>query len=96
MKAALRFIFSITAALVLTSCVSNVGKIDGSKLADLKIGMDKAEVTKILGKPQSASNDGRTETYHYWEDHGNWRHVYHVLIFQDEKLHSFQLGSSPR
>jgi hypothetical protein len=64
--------------------------------------MSKQEVVNILGKPQSASADDKSETYRYFEDHGGFVFVYHKMIFVEDRLMSFgvdgnhQRTQSPR
>ncbi|MGQ0666079.1 MAG: hypothetical protein ACT4O4_03510 [Nitrospiraceae bacterium] len=71
------------------------GKIKGSDLTQLTLGMSKQEVVSVLGKPQNASANEKFEVYRYFEDYGNFRGVYHNVVFVDGKLKLFGLADNP-
>lgn len=71
------------------------GKIRGSDLSELKIGMTKSDVIEKLGKPVDASANQSVEVYRYFEDKGRFRLVYHELVFVDDKLKAFGLADNP-
>ena len=88
MKTISHYLSVFTAIILLTGCAHS-GRIKGSDLTNLKLDMSEQEVVNILGKPQSASADDKSETYRYFEDHGNWVFLYHTMIFVDGKLTKF-------
>jgi hypothetical protein len=94
MKRISQYLLLPLVVFLLAGCV-HAGRISGSDLTELKLGMSKQEVIGILGKPQSASANEKFETYRYWEDHGHWKHVYHDLIFVDGKLKLYGLADNP-
>ena len=94
MKVCQYFLILLTIILV-SGCGRWTGKISGSDLTEIKLGMSKQDVVRVLGKPQSAGANEKFEVYRYWEDHGNWKHVYHELIFVDEKLKLYGLADNP-
>lgn len=86
----------VFAVFLLAGCI-HTGEINGADLTHLKLGMSKDEVISILGKPQSASANEEFEIYRYFEDLsnfrlGNFRLVYHNLIFVDGKLKRFDVA----
>ena len=84
--------------MVLISCLlagCHTGKISGSDLTLLTLGMSKQEAVSLLGKPQSASANEQYEVYRYFEDHGRYQFVYHNLVFVDGKLKLFGLADTP-
>ena len=85
---------SLIAIVILAGC-AHPGRIRGPELVDLKLGMSKQEVVGILGKPQSASANEKSEIYRYWIDSGHWTQINHDLIFVDGKLKLFGLSDNP-
>lgn len=81
--------------LVLTGCLPHTGKIHGSELAEIQLGMSKQDVVQRLGKPANASANEKFETYRYFEDRRNFNLVYHEFIFIDGKLKLFGLADTP-
>lgn len=71
------------------------GKIRGSDLSELKIGMTKNDVIEKLGKPADASGNESVEVYRYFEDKGRFRLLYHELVFVDDKLKAFGPADNP-
>ena len=80
---------------LLAGCMPHTGKIKGSDLTQLALGMSKQEVVSVLGKPQSASANEQFEVYRYFEDLGNFRLVYHNVVFVDGKLKLFGIADNP-
>lgn len=80
--------------ILLIGC-AHPGKISGTDLINLKLGMSKQEVVQILGKPQNVSANDRFETYRYFEDRGGYRFLYHEMIFVEDKLKLFGLADNP-
>lgn len=99
MKTSSYYLSVFTVIILLTGC-AHPGRIAGSDLTNLKLGMSKQEVVNILGKPQSASALEEIETYRYFEDHGDFVFLYHTMVFFEDKLMSFtadpQRTQSPR
>lgn len=95
MKKACLYLSLLAVMLLSVSCSRWDGRIRGSDLTSLRLGMTKQEVVGVLGKPQSVGANEKYEIYRYYEDHGNWKHVYHGLIFVDDKLKFFGLNGSP-
>jgi len=94
MKTIKYYLSLFTVVVLLTGC-AHPGKISGSDLTNLKLGMSKQEVVNILGKPQSASANDKFEAYRYFEDHGRHVFVYHEVIFVEDKLKLFGLADNP-
>lgn len=94
MKTISYYLSLFTVVVLLTGC-AHPGKIIGSDLTNLKLGMSKQEVIAILGKPQSASANDKFEVYRYFEDHGRYRFVHHEVIFVEDKLKLFGLADNP-
>lgn len=94
MKRMLFYQLLALAIILLTGCI-HPGKIRGSDLMDIQLGMSKAEVVEKLGKPANASANDKFEVYRYFEDRGRFRLVYHDFIFTDGKLKLFGLSDNP-
>ena len=88
MKTISYYLSVFTAIILLTGC-AHPGRITGSDLTNLKLGMSEQEVINILGKPQSAAAHRSSSAFRYFEDHGSWVFLYHTLIFVDGKLTKF-------
>jgi hypothetical protein len=86
------FILSIT---LLVGCASPTGKIDGSDLAALRLGMSKQEVISALGPPQNVSAKDYYESFRYFEDADPFGLIYYELVFVDEKLKLYGLSNDP-
>lgn len=80
--------------LSLAGCI-HTGKIRGSDLTEVKIGMTKSDVIEKLGKPVNASANEKFEVYRYFEDRGRFLLVYHEFVFVDDKLKVFGLADNP-
>ena len=94
MKLTAYYVLIFVAITLLVGC-THPGRINGSDLTNLRLGMSKAEVVSILGKPQSASANEKFEAYRYFEGHGRYKFVYHELIFVNEKLRVFGIADNP-
>lgn len=81
--------------LVFAGCLPHTGKIRGSELTEIQLGMSKQDVIERLGKPLNASANEKFEVYRYFEDRGRYQLVYHELIFVDGKLKLFGLADTP-
>jgi hypothetical protein len=93
-----RFVSSqILAVVFLAACglIPHTGKIRGSDLTDIQLGMTKAEVVEKLGKPVNASANETFEVYRYFEDRGRYILVYHDFVFVNGKLKLFGLSDAP-
>lgn len=86
-------LFLIT-ILSFAGCI-HTGKIRGSDLTEVKIGMTKGDVIEKLGKPVNASANEKFEVYRYFEDRGRFHLVYHEFVFIDDKLKAFGLADNP-
>lgn len=84
----------VIAVLCLAGCI-HAGKIRGSDLIDIKLGMSKQDVMEKLGKPANASANEKFEVYRYFEDRGRFRLVYHDFVFVDDKLKLFGISDNP-
>lgn len=94
MKTNKHYLSLFLAIVLLAGCI-RVGRISGSDLMNLSLGMSKQEVVRVLGKPQSSSANEKFEVYRYMQDHGHWRLSHHELIFVDGKLKLFGLAKDP-
>ncbi len=86
--------FFLVMILSLAGCI-HTGKIRGSDITEVKIGMTKGDVIEKLGKPVNASANEKFEVYRYFEDRGRFRLVYHEFVFVDDKLKAFGLADNP-
>lgn len=94
MKTNKHYLSLLLAIVLLAGCI-RVGRISGSDLMNLSLGMSKQEVVGVLGKPQSSSANESFEVYRYMQDHGHWRLSHHELIFVDGKLKLYGLANNP-
>ena len=62
----------LVAVFLLAGCI-HTGKIRGSELTGIQLGMTKGDVIEKLGKPQSASANEKFEVYRYFQDLGRFR-----------------------
>ncbi len=85
----------VCATTLLLGCRAHTGKIHGTDLTGIRLGMSKQEVVGVLGKPQNASANDAFETYRYFEDRGMYRLVYHEFVFVDDKLKLYGIGNDP-
>lgn len=85
----------VVGLLLTIACSRWDGRIRGSDLTNVRLGMTKQQVIEVLGNPQSMGASDKYEVFRYYEDHGNWRHVYHGLVFVDDKLKFYGLSGSP-
>lgn len=84
----------LVAITLMVGC-QHVGRIEGSDLTKLRLGMTKQEVVDILGPPQNASANKNIETYRYFQDRGMYRLTYHELLFEDGKLKQYGVPNRP-
>ena len=69
--------------LILTGCVT------GEKMTRLRPGMSKAEVEKIVGRPDGFESSGSQEAYKYIKrlrSGWSWDQADYVLLFENDKL----------
>ena len=92
MKIIRNYLLLILAIVLLAGCF-RAGRIGGSDLMNLSLGMSKQEVVEVLGKPQSSSANESYEIYRYMQDHGSFRVSHHELIFVDGKLKLYGLAN---
>lgn len=74
-------------ALLLTSCIH--GKFRGGMMSPISAGMNKAEVVRQLGQPNSAGGSSRVEVLHYVEDKRWWQFDYFFVRLVDGKVESY-------
>ena len=94
MKSIFLYHFLLVAVFLLAGCI-HTGKIRGSDLTGIQLGMTKGDVIEKLGKPANASANEKFEVYRYFEDRGRYQLVYHEFIFVDGKLKLFGLTDNP-
>jgi len=85
----------VSTMTLLLGCPVHTGKIHGTDLTGIRLGMSKQEVIGVLGKPQNASANDAFEAYRYFEDLGMYRLVYHELVFVDDKLKLYGIANDP-
>lgn len=56
----MKVLTSIAAAILLTSCA-----LYNTRFTDVQVGMDRSQVTELLGKPVSKEGQGNQEVLHY-------------------------------
>lgn len=88
------YLLSFFAIVLLTGCL-HAGEIRGDSLSDIKLGMSKQEIIKVLGKPKGISADDKSETYRYYMDNGNWTSDNYDFIFVNDKLKFFGNADTP-
>jgi len=86
MRKTIYYVLLFSLILTAAACASKSGKIKGSSLASISVGMPKEQVVQILGKPQSVNMTPDVEVYRYWEDQGYYILVYHDIIFASGKV----------
>lgn len=82
-----KIIALLSSVLLLTSCIH--GTFKGSMLSSISPGMNKAEVLRVLGKPDSTAGSSGVEVLHYEEDKRFYQFDYYFVRLVDGKVESY-------
>ena len=77
-------------AVILTGCRAP-GHVKAGEPERISVGMPKAEVIKLLGKPEYIAADGQTETLSYILERPWWQDKPFRVKLKDGKVESYEV-----